>query len=191
MENSHQRLMNINWVLSNTAVLDPTINLDQLKSLGSFWGSWQTWRAFQTDNVICHDQQRAVDLVKRNFHNNCNFYIPNSVYVSMDRPQRVKIYQGDFVHDIDHQEEIIALHLAAATSDIVLLLGFDLAELKTVPDRLLNHRAHHHRNLLRQAIKDNTKTQWVIVDHAGKLDPNLVDLENVVQDTLNSVLSMI
>jgi len=183
--------MNISWVLSNTAVLDPTVELDRLKLLGSFWGSWQTWRAFQTDNVICHDQQRAVDLVKRNFHTNCNFYIPNSVYVSMDRPMGVKVYQGDFVHDVDRQEEIVALHLAASTSDIVLLLGFDLTELETIPDRLLNHRAHHHRNLLHHAIKDNAKTQWVVVDHSGKLDPNLAVLENVVQDTINSVLAMI
>jgi hypothetical protein len=109
----------------------------------------------------------------------------------MDRPMGVKVYQGDFVHDVDRQEEIVALHLAAATSDIVLLLGFDLMELEITPDRLSNHRAHHHRNLLHHAIKDNAKTQWVVVDHVGKLDPNLKVLENVAQDTVNSVLSMI
>jgi hypothetical protein len=72
-----------------------------------------------------------------------------------------------------------------------LLLGFDLTELQPNSDRLKSHQEHHHRNLFRQAIKDYEQVQWVIVDHPGKLDPNLVNLPNVVTDTLSAVLALV
>jgi len=182
--------MNISWVLADSATADPTVDAAELKRLGAFWGSWRTWRAWQTDNVICHDQSKAAELIKRNFQNNCNFYIPNSVYTSLDRPEGVRLYEGAFVHDVERQEEIVARHLAATTSDIVLLYGFNLTELEPDPDRLLAHKANHHRNHIRQAIKDFAQVQWVIVDHFGKLDPNLVNLDNVVTDNLQTVLAL-
>jgi hypothetical protein len=182
--------MNISWVLADSAIADPTVNITELKRLGAFWGSWRTWRAWQTDNVTCHDQSKADELIKRNFQNNCNFYIPNSVYTSLDRPNNVRLYEGAFVHDVDHQEEIVALHLAATTSDIVLLYGFDLTKLEPNPDRLLAHKAYHHRNHIRQAIKDFAQVQWVIVDHIGDLDSNLTNLENISTDTMQAVLAL-
>jgi hypothetical protein len=182
--------MNISWVVADSAIADPTVNIAELKRLGAFWGSWRTWRAWQTDNVICYDQSKTVELIKRNFQNSCNFYIPNAVYTSLDRPNNVRLYEGAFVHDIDRQEEIVAVHLAATTSDIVLLVGFDLTELEPNSDRLLSHREHHHRNLLRQAVKDYDLVQWVVVDHSGKLDPELTNLPNVVTDTLQNVLAL-
>lgn len=182
--------MNISWVLADLATPDPTLDIEELKRIGPIWGSWRTWRAFQTDNVLCHDQQKAFELISRNFQTNCNFYIPNTVYISLDRPSGVNLYEGAFVHDVDHQEEIVAIHLAATTSDIVLLYGFDLTELQTNPDRLLAHRAHHHRNHIRQAVKDYNQIQWVIVDHVSDLDPNLANLDNVVTDSLQNVLAL-
>jgi hypothetical protein len=140
--------------------------------------------------VICHNQSKAVELIKRNFQTHCNFYIPNSVYYSIDCPAGVKLYEGNFVHDVINQEEIVAVHLAATTSDIVLLLGFDLAELVPTSDRLKTHQAHHHRNLIRQAIKDYEHVQWVVVDHFEKLDPNLVNLPNISTDSLQAVLAL-
>jgi hypothetical protein len=182
--------MNISWVLADSAMADPTVDIGELKRLGAFWGSWCTWRAWQTDNVICHDQLKADELIKRNFQHNCNFYIPNSVYTSLNRPDGVRLYEGAFVHDVDRREEIVAIHLAATTSDIVLLFGFGLAELEPNPDRLLSHKAHHHRNHIRQAIKDFAQIQWVIVDHTGDLDPNIANLPNVATDSLQAVLAL-
>jgi hypothetical protein len=182
--------MNISWVLADSATADPIVDIVKLKQLGAFWGSWRTWRAWQTDNVICHNQNKAAELIKRNFQNNCNFYIPNSVYTSLDRPDNVRLYEGAFVHDVDRQEEIVALHLAATTSDIVLLFGFALPKLEPNPDRLLAHKAHHHRNHICQAIKDFDRVQWVIVDHTGELDTNIATLPNVVTDSLQAVLAL-
>lgn len=183
--------MNISWVLADSTPADPAVDISELKRLGAFWGSWRTWRAWQTDNVICHDQTKADELVKRNFQNNCNFYIPNSIYTSLDRPENVRLYEGAFVHEVDHQEEIVAMHLAATTNDIVLLYGFGLTKLEPSPDRLLAHKAHHHRNHICQVIKDFDQVQWVIVDHYGELDPNLAILDNVVTDNLQTVLVLV
>ena len=182
--------MNISWVIADSAELDPTQNIDALKKLGPIWGSWRTWRAYQTDNVICHTQLKAAELINRKFHERCNFYIPESVKASLGRPSGGRLSAGDFVHDVIRQEEIVALHLAATTSDIVLLLGWDLTKLKPTSDRLESNQAQHHRNLLHQAIKDYGQTQWVAVDHLNPLAPSLQVLENLVLDTMDTVLAL-
>ena len=183
--------MNISWVLADTAVLDPTQELEPLKQIGAFWGSWRTWRAWQTDNVICHDQTRADELLKRAFQAACNFYIPNSAYVALNCPLGVQVYQGDFAHDLDRREEIVAMHLAASTSDIVLLVGFDFAEQFRNLDQLPEHQAQHHRGLAMQVIRDNADTQWVLIDHSGKPHPIMADLPNLTQDTITGVLELL
>jgi hypothetical protein len=183
--------MNMSWVLANATELDPVYDIASLKALGPFWGSWQTWRAYQTDHVICHDQQKAAELVQRNFQARCNLYLPTAMHASLDRPDGVKLYAGEFVHDCTRQEEIVALHLAATTSDIVLLLGWDLTPLTATEDRLAWHQAQHHRNLVTQALRDYDQVQWVIVDHPGELAPNLANLDNVMTDTLDSVLKSV
>jgi hypothetical protein len=110
--------------------------------------------------------------------------------MSLGRPAGVRLYAGDFVHDVIRQEEIVAVHLAATTSDIVLLLGWDLTKLKPTSDRLESNQAQHHRNLLHQAIKDYGQTQWVAVDHLNPLAPSLQVLENLVLDTMDTVLAL-
>jgi hypothetical protein len=183
--------MNINWVLANDYVPDPTINLDQLKSCGAFWGGWRTWRACGTDNVICHNSVKAQELIQRNFHAACNFYISNSTYSTLGQPRGVRLYEGEFMHDTPNHEEIVALHLTAGISDIVLLLGFDLAESDPLPDRLEQHRATNYRNLIRGAIKENAQTQWVLVDHDQDLGKDFVELPNLTRDTLINVIGML
>ena len=173
--------MNISWVLADTVVLDPTQELEPLKQAGPFWGSWRTWRAYQTDNVICHDPAKVDELLKRAFQVACNFYISNATYQALDCPLGVKVYQGDFVHEVGHQEEIIAMHLAASVSDIVLLLGFDWSQL----------RQQHYAGLVLQVIRDNAETQWVLIDHPGVVHPAMTNLPNLTQDTLSGVLTLL
>jgi len=182
--------MNISWVLADSVILDPTQDIASLKNIGALWGSWCTWRAHQTDNVICHSQSKAAELTKREFQKHCNFYIPNSVYSDIGRPSGVRLYEGDFVHDVILQEEIVAMHLAASTSDIVLLLGFDLTKFSPNPDRLLANQAQHHRNLIRQAINDYAHVQWVVVDHPMELSKDLIELENLTTDTMINVIKL-
>lgn len=181
--------MNINWVLSSRAILDPTVELARLKEVGSFWGSWKTWRSCQTDNVICHDLAQATELIKKQFHHTCNFYIPNSIYVALERPAGVKLYQGEFIHDVDDQEDIVAMHLAAVSSDIVLLLGFDFSETKKIEDKLLEHRAHNYRSLTKQVIIDTPLVQWVVIDHPAEFRKDLQTVSNLGKDSLANILS--
>jgi hypothetical protein len=178
----------ISWVLSDSVLLDPTQDIDLLKAIGPFWGSWRTWRACQTDNVICHDQIKVSEFLQRDFQQNCNLFIPDTAYASLGRPDGVKIYAGEFVHDLVRQEEIVALHLAATTSDIVLLLGWNLQEYTPDADLLIANKERHHRNMVRQAFLTYEHTQWVVIDHPDALDKNISNLPNIVTDTLDSVI---
>lgn len=182
--------MNINIVVANNTQIDPTVDVTQLKELGSIWGGWRTWRGCQTDNVVCHDLAKAKELIDRKFHLGCNFYISNSVYIELERPQNVKLYEGNFIHDVDNQEDIVAMHLAASTADIVLLLGFDCSEPVKSEDRLIEHRAHNYRSLTRQVIVDNPNVQWVILDHPAQLRKDLADIPNLGTDTLENILKI-
>lgn len=182
--------MNINWIFSDTLFLDPGIDVKTIKEVGSIWGSWQTWRAYQTDNVICNNFQKAGELVKRSLQDRCNFYIPNEHYLKLNRPERVMPYEGSFIHDIDHQEEIVAMHLASSLSDIVLMLGFDFSEPVKHADKLQEHRAHNYRHLVKQVVKNNTSTQWVLVDHEKPIMQDWKDLNNLTTDSLANVLQL-
>lgn len=183
--------MKISWVVSDTVVLDPTADLASMKEIGPIWGSWRTWRALQSDNVICNDIKKGQELVKRAFHSVCNFYIPSSLYVTLERPSGVKIYEGEFRHDVDHQDEIVAMHLAAMDSQIVLLLGFDFSQQEPLADKLSEHRAKNYQGLTKQAILDNDLVQWVVVDHVGPLRKDLQNIQNLTQDSLDNVIGML
>jgi hypothetical protein len=181
--------MNISWVFADTALLDPMANLSVMKEIGSSWGSWKTWRGCQTDNVICHNLEKAQDLVKRNFQNTCNFYIPNNNWVTLDRPDKVLLYEGNFLDEFQ-PEEIVAIHLAACVSDIVLLVGFDWTEKTKNPNKLLEHRAHVYRTLIKHAMENNPEVQWVLVDHPEPVMKFLSKIPNLVQDTMENCLEL-
>lgn len=184
--------MNINWVLADNVLIDPTMDLTKMKDAGSFWGSWRTWRAYNTDNVVCHDTKKANELIKRAFHATCNFYIPNAIYTTLDRPKGVRLYEGDFLgHDVDNKDELVAINLAATVSDIVLLLGFDWSPKEPNPVQLEEIKARNYRGLVLQAIKSKPDVQWVVVDHPGDLPNELTDLGNISTDTLDNVLKLL
>lgn len=184
--------MNINWVLADDLALAPGIDLDRLKTAGSFWGSWRTWRAYATDNVVCHDRVKAQELIRRNFQGECNLYIPNSSYTLFGRPQGVRVYEGDFMgHEVDRQDELVAMNLAATTCDIVLLLGFDWSEKEPLETKTEELRLRNYRGLVERAIKGQPAVQWVVIDHPGELRPELANLDNISQDTLDNVLTFL
>ena len=183
--------MRINWVLSEHTFLDPDIKIEELKSIGSFWGSWKTWRSCSTDNVICNDISQAHTLIQRKLNEKCNFFIPESLFLRLERPSRVSLYGGEFNFEIDSQDDIISMHLAASRSDIVLLLGFDWQPKLKRADRLEEHRAQNYRTAVKHAIRDNPETQWVLINHSETLMDELKGLDNLTIDTLPNVLSML
>jgi len=179
--------MKINWVLSNTVVIDPTINLDDLKNIGPLWGGWRTWRSYSTDNVVCHDISQAMKLVNNNFHTRCNLHLPAAAYQELGRPTGVKLYQGEFNQLIDNPDDIVSMHLASTVGDIVLLLGFDLSDVSST-DKLQIHKRHNYKNYFRQIINDSSNVQWVLLDQLPNIDPEFKKVSNLQFDTLNNVL---
>lgn len=181
--------MNISWVLSDSCVIDPTVDIDTLKEIGPIWGSWKTWRSCQTDNVICHELSKAQELLKREFQNNCNFYIPNKLWAQLDRPDGVNVYEGNFIDEFQ-PEEIIAMHLAASQNDIILLLGFNWADRLKNPNKLAEHNFQAYRALVNHAITDNPGVQWVLVDHPDPIMKMFSKFNNLTTDTMENCLSL-
>lgn len=183
--------MRINWVVASTYQLDPAIDVDSIKNVGPIWGSWRTWRSCATDNVICHDSAKSRDLVARNFQNDCNFYVPESDLTKLGRPLGVRVYGGSYHQEVDHIDDIIALHLSAAQSDIVILMGFDLSGIKDIDDKFELHKNKNYHGLVRSVIAAHPETQWVVVDHEKKLDKNYQTLPNLTCDTFKNVLQLL
>ena len=184
--------MNIKWVLADNLVLDPTIDINRMKKDGTFWGSWKTWRAYNTDNVVCHDAKKAEELVKNEFQKTCNFYIPNSVYTALGHPTKVLIYEGDFMgHKVNNQDEIVAMNLAASSADILLLVGFDWSEQEQDPDPGRELCAKNYRGLVMQAIKSYPDVQWILIDHPKELRPELLEFPNLDRDSYDAVFRIL
>lgn len=190
MEGTQGGGMRINWVLANSFVLPPNTDVNRLKDIGSFWGSWRTWRSCSTDNVICNEPGEARDLLKRKMNEMCNLYIPESAYVELERPRAVRMYGGQFTFEVDNRDELIALQLAASQSDIVLLLGFDWTKKRASTDRLIKHKTNNYRKFVVDAVRNNPDVQWVLVDHPAKIMPELAKFENLMQDTLENVIEL-
>jgi hypothetical protein len=180
----------ISWVVAADHSLDPTIDVEQIKSVGPVWGSWRTWRACATDNVICHEQQKARELLDRAFQAVCNFYIPRNLYEPLARPVGVRLYDGDFDREMDNIEDIVALHLAGASSDIVLIVGFDWSLPEDVADRFERHKITNRHGLMRSAVSSRAQTQWVAID-CENMDPSYQILTNLTCDTMQNALQLL
>jgi hypothetical protein len=183
--------MRVNWVAADATVIAPDVDVTAIKDIASIWGSWRTWRGCSTDNVICNDVGKARELLKRNMNEMCNMYIPDSMYVELDRPKAVRLFGGKFTFEVDNQDELIAIQLVSTQSDIVLLLGFDWTEKPKSTDRLTEHKATNYRRFVIDAIQNNPDVQWVLVDHEGELMPELANFENLTQDTLENVIELL
>jgi hypothetical protein len=175
--------MNLTWVFANNYILDPVINNDQIKNIGSTWGSWRTWRTCGTDNVICHDKRKAQELVDQSFQNSCNFFVSRNVSQTLKNASRIKVYDGNFEQVLPNIEDIIAMHLVATSSDIVLLVGFDLA-----PPATSNDQIYH--GLAIGTFKSYPETQWVLVDHSSEIAKPYQELSNLTCDIMKNVLQL-
>jgi hypothetical protein len=191
MENTPGSGMRINWVVADATVLPPDVDVNALKDIAAIWGGWRTWRGCSTDNVICNDATRAHELLKRKMNEQCNMYIPSSLYTQLDRPKGVQLYEGQFTFEIDNKDELISIQLVSGQSDVVLLLGFDWTEKPTSTDRLIAHRAKNYERFVKDAIGSNPDVQWVLVDHAGEVHPELAEFENLTKDTLENVIELL
>lgn len=181
--------MKITWVLADAAEINPAIEIERLSNIGPFWGGWRTWRSYNTDNVVCYNEADARSLISRQFHLRCNLYLPDTVYQTVDRPEGVRLYQGKFHELVDHPDEIVSMHLASTTSDIVLLVGFDLTPRDLDHDRMAKHKWHNYVQYFLHIIKGSPNVQWVMLDNGKDIEKVLKNLPNLQFDTLDNVLT--
>ena len=184
-------MMRVSWAIAEGYEFARDGELDTIKNVGPTWGSWKTWRGCKTDNVICHDRAKAQELIGRAFQAVCNFYIPKKYYQDLNRPVRVKLYDGDFEQELNHAEDVISLHLAAAESDIVLLLGYQLGKLDPPADAYEKHKLVNYHGLIRSTMNNNPNVQWVLIDHDGDLDKAYQNMPNLTCDTMDNVLKLL
>jgi len=180
-----------NIVLAAGSVIKPPLSMDQIKNIGPTWGSWKTWKTCGTDNVICHDLGKARELYQRAIQAVCNLYLPEKFFSQMSRPINVQFYQGDFLQEVRDLEDIIALHLVADRSDLVLLFGFNAANPGMISDRFEKHCVTNRLGLLRQVMVGNPDVQWVLVDHDRTLDQAFESITNLTCDTADNVLQLL
>jgi len=184
--------MNIQWVISDNFIPNSQTNIQRMKDCGAFWGSFKTWRQFGTDNVVCHDMSSAEDLIKRAVHAACNLYISNSTFDLLNRPKGVKLYEGNFMnHDVDNQDELIAMNLAASICDVILLMGFDLGEKPKNSDKFQQVKDRNYQGLICHAIKSTPHVQWILIDHPSEVNSELVKLPNLDRDSLDNVFELL
>lgn len=182
--------MRVNWVFSAKHSIGPEFDISTIKNIGATWGSWKSWRACGTDNVICHDRAKAQELLQRAFHSICNFYVPKKYYQELGRPTGLRLYEGDFAESVDDLEDIIAMFLVSSNSDLVLLSGFDFSTPPPAPDRLTQHKIQNRLGLFYQIVS-SSKAQWVLVDHPGDLDKAYSKLSNLTCDKMQNVLKLL
>lgn len=181
--------MRVCWIIGDNFD-DHRINVDQLKNIAPIWGSWRTWRSWQTDNVLCQDFSKAQELITRTFQQVCNLYIPEKHYDALGSPNGVNLYGGEFPTEFDHQDQVIAMHLAAGSHDLVLLLGFDLSA-KQSEDRWVQHKWNNYLGAVHGTIRQNQSTQWVLIDHPTEMDKRFTELSNLTCDKFQSVLQLL
>lgn len=181
--------MKISWIIAD-GFLNSAVKSEQLKTIGPLWSSWKSWRNWQSDNVLCDNMRHSQELIDRNFHKSCNFYIPEKYYVQLGRPAGVKVYNGNFPAEFDKTEEIISMHLAAENADLVLLLGFNVSVINS-SDAYQTHKKINYLNAFRATINTYVDVQWALIDHLSDIDPSLKDKPNLTCDNFESVLKLL
>ena len=183
--------MNINWVIADGYQVDPTVDLNRIKSIGPIWGSWTTWRSCGTDNVVCQNQSKAQELVTRDFQNLCNFYTSLQFQQALNRPTNVKFYGGEFNQELDNIEDIISLHLASDSSEIVLMLGFNFPPMAELTDRFELHKLRNRYGLVRSLVTSKSDVQFVMIDHPKHIEKTYQNIPNLTCDSLGNVLKLL
>lgn len=181
--------MRVSCVLAD-AFAATHIEPEKLKHIGPLWGSWRTWRAWQTDNVLCHDFSKCQELTQRAFHAVCNLYIPNQHFAALNRPNNVRLYDGQFPGEFDHPEEIVSMHLVSDSADLVLLFGYDVSAV-TESDKFQRHKQINYLNAFRATLNTYATTQFVLIDHLDPVDKSLQSITNLSCDSFESVLQLL
>ena len=174
--------MNLNWVLAEHAVLASSVTGNSLNNTAPVWSSWRHVRGYQVDNAVCYNPSVAQQLIDQEWHKLCNLYVPDAV-IQKNPTSPVRAFAGSFDVNIPSQDDIVCIHLAAAQSNVVLLLGFDLDSSTSEKQTYID---------LIYAVMDSYPTvQWVMIDPIGKPEPRFFELTNFTCDSIQNVLNLL
>jgi len=183
--------MKVCWVISEdtpTGFLDPTVIKDTAES----WGSWKVWKEYKLDNCICTSAGDAQNLIQRAFHAVSTLYIMQESYAKVGSPAGVKLFNGQFKNNsISNKDDIVALNLAVPQFDIVLLSGFNFSPLLETNDEKERPAREEYYFNVRELVKANASTQFVLVDYTHELASWAHDLNNLTLDTIDSVKQLL
>lgn len=184
--------MKVAWCFASGCTIDPTIDIEQVQKIGTTWGSWKTWRSCDTENVVCYDFKKAGELNKRALQAVTNLYMPQDFYSRLNRPSGIKYFEGTYLEELDEIEDIISIHLAAASKvSIVLLLGYSW-EIPQNIDPVETHKIKNYYGMLRSAIANNPQIQFVAVEvQENQVDSAYTQLENFTCDSMQTVLQLL
>lgn len=174
--------MNIAWVLAEHAVLPSSLTGNGLNSAAPVWSSWRHVRGYQVDNAVCYNMSVAQRLIDQGWHQLCNLYVPDNVKHKNPTSQ-VSAFAGSFDLNIPSQDDIVCAHLAAAQSNVVLLLGFDL-------DRSTTEK-QTYVDLIYAVMESYPTVQWVMIDPIGKPESRFFELPNFTCDSIQNVLNLL
>jgi len=179
--------MNIAWVISNNTD-NSHLEYDFMSSIAPSWGSYKTWQVYKTDNCICTDLSTANEMLSRGLQTVSNFWVPESFFVDLGRPDNVQLIGGNFVNDnYPYKDDLVSLHLSSTNADIILMLGFDLSSLDSMSTQ---DKKNYYLNIL-HLIKNNSDKQFVLVNYNNDLSDMFNDLSNLSADTDDSVKDLL
>jgi hypothetical protein len=183
--------MNVCWVISEEA-LDDQVLPEELKTIGEAWGSWRIWKSHKPDNCVCSSIPEAENLVGRLFHTITTLYISTAANQLLDKPPGVKLFGGTFHNSsISNKDDIITLNLASTKADIILMYGFNFSPLlNTDEEEYRKSREEYYFNV-RELIKNNPDTQYVLIDYYNESAEWIGDLENLTFDVIDSVRNLL
>lgn len=167
--------MNIAWVIAEKYLLPPKIPTSALNDAAPIWASWRLWRTYNIDNTVCYQDTDVEQVIDQGYHEVSNLYISETAWQKLQKPTGVKCFGGSFPKSIAQSEDVIAVHLAAAQNDLILLLGFDLADAYSI--------------FYTGLIENTPDKQWVIVDNT--VPKNFSSLSNLTCDKLQNVLQLL
>lgn len=181
--------MRFNWVLAHRFLTCDLQDWQRIQDCAPTWSSTIP-RKITAQNSVCSNAAECQQLLKSAAYQHTNLYVPHDFWLEHGQPTVVRVFQATPYPNIKDVDDIIALHLAAAHSDIVLMLGFDLC-LNTGPvDAKTAKTMRDYHGLLRSLIVNSPEAQFVAIDQPQMLSPSYQGIANLTCDTLQAVLTL-
>lgn len=178
------------WLVHKDYNPESTIGVDKMKEIATMWGSWKSHRLCQTDNCIVEDLKDATSLIKRGFNLTTNLWTHEENYIPLERPEALSIHKIGIDKDLIDRDDLVALALAGARYDLVMVVGFNLSATES-KDKLEIHEHKRYLSAIANIVRGFNQTQFVFIDLPDDPAENFTGLENFTCDNIQNVLTLV